>query len=142
LTLELYQPIYFESVTIDHIPRHLAIDIRSAPKNFQVFAYDKSFLQKKYVYLVKLLNNQIYHDSLFFFIILYLYNIRSILRGTYKINGSNHIQTFNASEDFRKRPAQKRIVQFIGLEILDNNGKSEYTCLYRFRVHGSVLESN
>ena len=133
-------------MTIDHIPRHLAIDIRSAPKKFQVFAYDKSFLQKKYFNLVKLLNNQIYHYSLIIIIIiiiiLYLYNIRSILRGTYNINGSNHIQTFNASEDFRKRPAQERTVQFIGLEILDNNGKSEYTCLYRFRVHGSVLESN
>jgi len=30
------------------------------------------------------------------------------------------------------------VLQYIKLEIISNHGHNDYTCLYRFRVHGDV----
>ena len=38
LTVKLARPIHMESVTIIHVSREQAVDLRSAPKDFLVFA--------------------------------------------------------------------------------------------------------
>lgn len=51
---------------------------------------------------------------------------------TYDINNlKNPVQTFKVSQ------VQKRLT-YIELKVLSNYGHPEYTCLYRFRVHGNI----
>lgn len=50
---------------------------------------------------------------------------------TYDINGSP-LQTFP------KQNPQKDLYQYIEVRILNNHGNPDYTCLYRFRVHGII----
>ncbi|GBC09618.1 hypothetical protein RclHR1_00900004 [Rhizophagus clarus] len=53
---------------------------------------------------------------------------------TYNIsNGSPPIQTFEIPEHILK---YNRPIRAIIMKVLNNWGKPEYTCLYRFRVHG------
>ena len=46
------------------------------------------------------------------------------------------MQTFHLAVAADAVPAS--VVQ---LEVLDNHGEADYTCLYRFRVHGEIVDS-
>ena len=97
--------MHIDSVTIDHIAPVQAIDIGSAPRDFEVRGFSRKDDLKKPL----------------------------LVSGTYKIGSGNSTQSYAV---FAKQ--QSVLSQFISLDILNNHGKEDYTCLYRFKVHGRV----
>ncbi|VEN64334.1 unnamed protein product, partial [Callosobruchus maculatus] len=56
---------------------------------------------------------------------------RGIRLGTFSYDADGHlVQTFPISND--------HYFEFVQLEVLSNQGNPEYTCIYRFRVHGEL----
>lgn len=53
------------------------------------------------------------------------------MEGTYDINTTENIQNFVV------KSAVERPVRIVTLKVLSNSGNPDYTCLYRFRVHGA-----
>ncbi|GJQ72169.1 putative Sad1 / UNC-like C-terminal [Trypoxylus dichotomus] len=51
-------------------------------------------------------------------------------------------QNHTSLQNFNIEKKQNQEFQYIDLFILDNYGKEEYTCVYRFRVHGVVDSQN
>jgi hypothetical protein len=76
-----------------------------------------------------------------------------LLQDTYDIDRENPIQTFRNIKSWVRRPlalswacpsardasqaAKSTQMAYARLEILNNHGNSQFTCLYRFRVHSS-----
>ena len=52
-------------------------------------------------------------------------------RYTYNQNGES-LQFFNVDQ------IRSYTFKYVELHILNNHGQEKYTCLYRFRVHGSI----
>jgi len=57
---------------------------------------------------------------------------RLLLQGGYSIDSDQKSQTFELARATREK------FRFIKLEIISNHGNVDYTCLYRFRVHGEA----
>ncbi|XP_057668623.1 SUN domain-containing protein 1-like isoform X1 [Diorhabda carinulata] len=66
------------------------------------------------------------------------YASSEILLGTftYELNGRSY-QTFKIS-----RYDDSLMFEYVELHILNNHGKEEFTCLYRFRVHDKYIEKH
>jgi hypothetical protein len=107
ITIKLARKIRIDSISIDHISRHSAIDITTAPKSFKVFGSRSDSKS----------------------------DFELLLDGIYSISkDSSPSQNFaiTGSQD----ESVEEAIQYVSLQILDNHGNSNYTCLYRFRVHG------
>ena len=63
----------------------------------------------------------------------------SLLTDMYDISKKQQTQNFAISGNVKQMFVP---VKFITLEILENNGKPDYTCLYRFRVHGELVSTS
>lgn len=106
LTIRLLKSITPTAMTIEHVHRSQAVDLSTAPKDFQLWSSDTRHLRKL------------------------------LVKGTFCSQrpegdgrkGCSNIQTFNIS-----RPVTN--VQYVTLRILNNHGHNNYTCLYRLRVH-------
>ena len=61
----------------------------------------------------------------------------NILSGTYDIHRNMQSQNFAVISDVKQVPTK-----FVTLEVLSNHGKPEWTCLYRFQVHGRLLDED
>jgi len=97
-------PIYISSVTIEHIPKSVALlNTSSAPQNFSVFALNHPDDIENEVNL----GNFTFTEE----------------------NGS--LQNFPVSSDNRVK------YSFVELRVSSNWGNPDFTCLYRFRVHGT-----
>lgn len=70
------------------------------------------------------------HSQNFFSFTLSLNSL--LARGTYNISG-----TYASSQMFQVNKTRE-LTEFISLKILNNHGNSNYTCLYRLRVHGTA----
>jgi len=108
IAIQLSGAVNIDAISIDHVPRHEALSMASAPKEFDVFFYEQeedveSGGQGQY-----------------------------LLSGTYKDDGTS-VQTYSVEGG----PKRARAVR---LQINDNYGKEDYTCLYRFRVHGRFAQ--
>jgi len=97
-------PIYISSVTIEHIPKSVALlNTSSAPQNFSVFALKHPDDIENEVNL----GNFTFTEE----------------------NGS--LQNFPVTSDNRVK------YSFVELRVSSNWGNPDFTCLYRFRVHGT-----
>jgi len=97
-------PIYISSVTIEHIPKSVALlNTSSAPQNFSVFALNHPDDIENEVNL----GNFTFTEE----------------------NGS--LQNFPVSSDNRRK------YSYVELRVSSNWGNPDFTCLYRFRVHGT-----
>jgi SUN domain-containing protein 1/2 len=122
-------------VTIDHVPRELAMDIKTAPREVKVWGvvegkenleklaryYDQAGEEQRETFkpLDHLPKHSVSHVLLSSF--------------TYDITAPPHIQTFAIDEAVRDLELEIGIVLF---QFLSNWGDSEHTCVYRVRVHG------
>eukprot|EP01041_Mallomonas_annulata_P001397 gene1397-2689_t len=117
LTVKLVGPVHIRAITIEHLPSNLVTEIGSAPKDFIVYGYD------------------LYSDSKI-----------KLLESSYIIKNSKEneeqeqeqyeydfAQTFPIETIYQNTP-----FQVITLEILNNYGHVDFTCLYKFRVHANL----
>ena len=138
-TVQLPYTVMVESVSIDHVPKSLLMkdqDQSSAPRNIKVYGLppcegqcDGFDFDLKKEFLIGEVNYDIESDS------------------------STQTFVFSANEDTKSQvedeascsvtaescqaPGKKNVpVAAVRLEITSNWGNEEYTCLYRFRVHG------
>lgn len=112
LFIKLAAKITPTSFSIEHIPKELSLTgvIDSAPQNFTVYGYSNV--------------EEISDDNR-----LLLGNFR------YDNNSKSTLQFFNAQKTYDNTP-----VRVIELKIESNAGNKDYTCLYKFRVHGKLFE--
>jgi len=108
--IKLSNPVIVSQVTLEHIPKSLSPDgsVASAPRNFEVFGLDDVDDPNPV-----LLGNFTYD--------------------TEKIK--NPVQTFQVMQGVQ---IDEQAFSYVELKVLSNYGHPQYTCLYRFRVHGSL----
>ncbi|KAG1685264.1 hypothetical protein DVH05_009632 [Phytophthora capsici] len=106
LSVKFAQQIIADAITIDHIPAQIASDFSSAPKEFRVLGISGHPLRETVEFT-------------------------TFGNFSYASNGAPS-QTFK----FTSPLSQRSPIDGITLEVLSNHGNPEYTCLYRFRVHG------
>jgi SUN domain-containing protein 1/2 len=140
LGVSLAAPVVIDEVTIDHISRDIALDIRSAPRHMEVWGLVEGGENlEKYDELVKekeqrqgeMDEDEEYPDTL-------PHNppyIR-IANFTYDVDSGKHVQTFPVLQEIQEKKMDFGVVT---LRVLNNWGREEFTCLYRFRVHGTRL---
>ena len=145
LGVKLARRVYMEDVTIDHVSGEVAHDLRPAPRHMEVWGLveGKDNLSKFQEYLDRQAQERaeaeregrpvpeepirpsaLPKNHPYIHLASFMYDAR----------GSNSVQTFPV------RPEVKELGIDFGLVLLainSNWGNEEFTCLYRFRVHGS-----
>ncbi|ETP47644.1 hypothetical protein F442_06428 [Phytophthora nicotianae P10297] len=106
LSVKFAQQIVADAITIDHIPAQIAADFSSAPNKFRVLGISGHPLRETVEFI-------------------------PFGNFSYASNGPAS-QTFKLTSPLSQRSA----IDGITLDVLSNHGNPEYTCLYRFRVHG------
>jgi len=111
LFIKLAAEITATSFSLEHIPKELSITgfIDSAPQNFTVYGYSNK--------------EDLTDESR-----LLLGNFR------YDNNSKNTLQFFEVQHIYPGRP-----ISVVELKIESNAGNKDYTCLYKFRVHGKLF---
>ncbi|CAI5747457.1 unnamed protein product [Peronospora destructor] len=109
LSVKFALQIIADSITIDHIPAQIASDFSSAPNEFRILGISGHPLRETVDFI-------------------------PFGNFSYASNGP-------ASQTFKLTPLQSQhsAIDGITLEVLSNHGHPEYTCLYRFRVHGQPV---
>jgi SUN domain-containing protein 1/2 len=132
--------VLVDEVTIDHVAKDVAYDLRSAPREMEVWGMvegkenverirawresgDSASYESDVVYPPTLPKNPEY--------------IR-LVNFTYDVHAPNYVQTFAIDPRIRALDLDFGIVV---LRVLSNWGMDTFTCLYRFRVHGNRLGS-
>lgn len=121
LGVRLSQRISVNAVSIDHVDPHQAIDMSSAPKDFEVWGLttQKPTGTWKYPWdpAASIRGEAVYLGK-------FKYNIGD--------NATGPVQTFKLKTD---SPPLRDIV----FRFLSNWDKDEFTCIYRVRVHGNLV---
>ncbi|KAH9037831.1 hypothetical protein EDB85DRAFT_1934759 [Lactarius pseudohatsudake] len=129
--------VRIEEITVDHVARDVAWDMRSAPRKMEVWGFVEGAqnLDKVVAWEAARIEAglevptqpmSLPHSSKYL----------RIAQFEYDVDASNAVQTFPVDEDIRGLGLDFGIVV---LRVLSNWGK-EFTCLYRFRVHGQKLD--
>ena len=130
-------PVRIEEITIDHVARDIAWDMRSAPRKMEVWG-----LVEGAENLAKVAAWEVSRTEAGLEVPIQPRSLPSsakylrIAQVEYDIDAPSAVQTFPVDEDIRGLGLDFGIVV---LRMLSNWGK-EFTCLYRFRVHGQKLE--
>ena len=154
LGVALSFPAHITDITIDHVAKEVAFDLRTAPRDMEVWGLleGEENLEKVVAFraeraaqhaeavrvaeesgspLPEELDEDDYPPTLPAnqpFIRLATF--------TYDIDAPSNIQTFPVRQEIQDLGVDFGIVALV---IKNNWGKKEYTCLYRFRVHGERL---
>lgn len=154
LGVALASPAFISDFTIDHVAREVAFDLRTAPRDMEVWglvegkdnlekviswrgerAAQRAAQQQRAEELGVPFEDEPAED-------IYppmLPQDEPFIRlasFTYDANSSSNIQTFPIRQEVRELGVDFGIVVLV---MKNNWGKKEYTCLYRFRVHGEQL---
>mgnify|MGYP003386114710 CR=1 FL=1 len=158
----LAEPIYVTAITIEHVERAAAKNILSAPREFQVIGYssmdslDMDFMEDDDE---ETDGGDIYAEEP------YEVDGRAHLRGEHDSDGDSdgqfrrrfrdregrsllaygnyginyiaeggHVQTFPVTS------ARPMLTHIVKLNVLSNYGNDDFTCLYRFKVHGTTTQ--
>ena len=159
LGVALASPIFMEEVTIDHVAKSIAFDMRSAPRQMEVWglvegkdniarvrAWKEDLASRKEAKQPTLGRDDSsttdgsdgsdgYHNYEVDYpktLPKYPEYIR-LANFTYNIYSTNNVQTFPVMPEIRELGIDFGIVV---LRVLNNWGRDDFTCLYRFRVHG------
>ncbi|GJJ08262.1 hypothetical protein Clacol_002472 [Clathrus columnatus] len=145
----LARNVYVSEVTIEHVPRDIAYDIRSAPRQMELWGlvegvdniakvreYQRHVAERREEVVRRAAvegippppDDDAYPPSL----------PRSphylrLAKFTYDVQASNHLQTFPVPKEIQDLGADFGIVVLI----VKNNWGEDFTCLYRMRVHGT-----
>ncbi|THV07331.1 hypothetical protein K435DRAFT_772677 [Dendrothele bispora CBS 962.96] len=145
LGVALATPAYIESISIDHVPNEASFDMRSAPRHMEVWAMVegrdnvakfKQWMQEKEARREEIQQNgeevppeEEYPRDL-------PKNYMRIASFTYNIHNPQYVQNFPVLPEVKELGIDFGIVV---LRIMNNWGRDEFTCLYRFRVHGKQM---
>ena len=154
LGVALASPALISDFTIDHVAREVAFDVRTAPQDMEVWGFvegkenlakvmswkaeraaqraeQQQHAEDQGVPFEDAPDEDIYPPT--------LPRDEPFIRlasFTYDIDSPSNIQTFPIRQEIRELGVDFGIVVLV---IKNNWGKKEYTCLYRFRVHGERL---
>jgi SUN domain-containing protein 1/2 len=133
-------PIFVEEVTIDHVAKSTALDMRSAPRQMEVWGLveGKDNIARVRVWKEDLARQQPTDNEVVDYpktLPKHPEYIRLAIF-TYNIHSPNNVQTFPVMTEIRELNVDFGIVV---LRVLNNWGRDDFTCLYRFRVHGQRL---
>lgn len=153
LGVVLSAPVFVSEISIDHVPKAVASDLRSAPREMEVWGLVegednlvkvKAWLERKEasrkeeaeLFGEPLDGPDAGRDEI---------PPASLPSGapyirlasfTYDIHAPKHVQTFPIREEVAGLGVDFGVVV---LRVKSNWGRDEFTCLYRFRVHGQRL---
>jgi SUN domain-containing protein 1/2 len=153
LGVALAAPTYISEVTIDHVAKEVAFDMRSAPREMEVWGMveGKDNIRKIKIWQAeKAASREQARKAAkekgvsFVEAVVPAYpktlpktpQYIRIANFTYNIHASRNIQTFPIDEEIRELGVDFGIVV---LRIKSNWGTDAYTCLYRLRVHGERM---
>lgn len=115
LFIKLAARITPTSFSLEHIPKELSLTgkIDSSPQNFTIYGYEKAD------------RTSISEET-------------RLLLGNFRYDNmsKNTLQFFEAQTIYKDTS-----IRAIELKIESNNGNQEYTCLYKFRVHGKLFKT-
>ncbi|KAG7451264.1 uncharacterized protein BT62DRAFT_984448 [Guyanagaster necrorhizus] len=146
LAVVLAAPAYIKEISIDHVAKEVAFDMRSAPRRMEVWGLvegrenivkvgewkaEKARLRAEALGRGEIVEEEEYPKTL-----PKLPMYVRIAAFDYNIYAPNHVQTFPVLDEIQDLGVDFGIVV---LRILSNWGRDEFTCLYRFRVHGERL---
>jgi SUN domain-containing protein 1/2 len=154
LGVALTSPIFVEEVTIDHVAKSIAFDMRSAPRQMEVWglvegkdniarvqAWKEDRAARKEAGQPTIAgegsSDGNYQDN--YEVVDYPKTLPKhpeyirLANFTYNIHSPNNVQTFPVMPEIQELGIDFGIVV---LRVLSNWGRDDYTCLYRFRVHG------
>ncbi|KAH0833217.1 hypothetical protein J3R83DRAFT_12277 [Lanmaoa asiatica] len=155
LGVALAFPAYITDITIDHVAKEVAFDLRTAPRDMEVWGLveGKENLEKVAAFraergaqrveavrvaeesgspLPEEPDEDTYPPTL-----PWSQPFIRLASFTYDIDAPSNIQTFPVRQEIQDLGVDFGIVALV---IKNNWGKKEYTCLYRFRVHGERLD--
>ncbi|KAI9057223.1 hypothetical protein FKP32DRAFT_1661192 [Trametes sanguinea] len=150
LGVALAAPVYITDVTIDHVAKEVAMDMRSAPRNMELWGlvegHDNIAKYREWknaraaareeaeargeTLPPSLLDDEVYPRSL----PRHPEYVR-VANFTYDIHSPDHVQTFAVRDDIKELGVDFGVVVLL---VKSNWGK-EFTCLYRLRVHGEPV---
>ncbi|RDB25835.1 Spindle pole body-associated protein sad1 [Hypsizygus marmoreus] len=147
LGVALAAPTYISDITIDHVAREVAFDMRTAPRQMEVWAMVegkdniakvKEWMAEKERRRVeaKERGDEVEEEPAYPKTLPKTPQYIRIANFTYNIYAPKNIQTFPVSQEIRDLGVDFGIVV---LRIKSNWGREEYTCLYRLRVHGERM---
>ncbi|KAF8501670.1 UNC-like C-terminal-domain-containing protein [Russula emetica] len=137
LGVTLSRIVQIEEITIDHVARDIAWDMSSAPRKMEVWGLVEGSSNFEKVAALDAARTEAGQEipmqprSL-------PHSVRyvRIAQFEYDIDAPNAVQTFPVDEDVR---ASGMDFGIIVLRVLSNWGQ-QFTCLYRFRAHGQMIE--
>lgn len=151
LGVALAAPVYITDVTIDHVPKEVALDMRSAPRQMELWgmvegqdnvAKLREWRERRAAALETVEAAGQSLPPSFLDDVAYPRTLPKhpeyirVTNFTYNIHAPVHIQTFPVPEEVRQLG-----IDFgkVVLMVKSNWGRDEFTCLYRLRVHGERM---
>ncbi len=118
VTIKLAAPVVPTEFTLDHIAERISYHFESCPREYQVWG-----LRSEGDTMPHLFGRYVYH------------------RGAHAIQ-TNRVQvTTCITSSSSYQHSSFEAFPYVTLEILSNYGHEDYTCVYRFRVHGVTPQS-
>jgi len=119
VTIQLSMPIIIEAISLEHIPQKVAPTgkLDSAPREFIVTAKHRHRNDADYT------------------IGQFTYDIRGKYVQKFAVKDQHCTKSFH--EEKSCTMDGKRVFRIVTLKVISNHGNPDYTCIYRFRVHGT-----
>jgi SUN domain-containing protein 1/2 len=147
LGISLVAPVVISDISVEHVAREVAFDMKSAPRDFEVWALveGKDNLQKVKEWKAEKLRRRreaeergetVEEEAPLPKTLPQSVEYIRIANFTYDIEAPKSIQTFPIDEDIRDLELDFGVIVFM----VQNNWGHDYTCLYRVRVHGERLQ--
>ena len=139
LGVALTSPIFVEEVTIDHVAKSIAFDMRSAPRQMEVWGLveGKDNIARVRAWKEDLADRDNNYEVVDYPKTLPKYpEYIRLANFTYDIHSPNNVQTFPVMPEIQELGIDFGIVV---LRVLSNWGRDDFTCVYRFRVHGQRI---
>ncbi|KAF8716375.1 hypothetical protein AX14_007095 [Amanita brunnescens Koide BX004] len=142
LGVQLAAPVKVESVSVDHVPKEVAFDVRSAPREMEVWALvegEENVTRLKEWREMKASSGEAKEEEEHPYPAMLPRQPEYIRLAdfTYDVDGPSYVQNFPVSDEIKDMGLNFGVVVLV---VKNNWGRRDFTCLYRFRVHGSRVQ--